>query len=169
METPMRTIMTERLTRAAFEDFGTLIEASEDIEPIAINAGTCQKFANLALPDCGTAGGKTSIHIYRAKPLYLPIIVRCLEHHASGSQTFVPLSGRPYLVVVAPAGDFDLEKVRVFRAEGSQGVQYKRGTWHHFCLALDAESDFLVIDRLSSTPDCEEVQLSADQQFVIAL
>ncbi len=165
----MRTMSAEKLTRAAFEEFGTVIEASCDVEPIAINAGTCRKFASLALADCAIDGGQTAIHIYRAKPLDLPIIVKSLEHHAWGSQTFMPLSGRPYLVIVAPAGPFELEKVRVFRAEGSQGVQYNRGTWHHFCLALDAESDFLVIDRFSPTPDCEEVHLSSNQQFIIAL
>lgn len=77
----------------------------------------------------------------------------------------MPLNGRPYLVVVGAIGEFDLKTVRVFRANGNQGVQYNRGIWHHFCLALEAETEFLVIDRLSSSPDCDEVHLPIEQQF----
>lgn len=165
----MRAVRAEKLTSDAFARFGKVIEAADDVQSVEINSGTCLKYPKLAIPDCTMAGGQVSIHIYRAKPLDLPIVVKGLERHVCGSQAFMPLSGRPYLVVVAPVGDFELERVRVFRAEGSQGVQYSRGTWHHFCLALEAESEFLVIDRLSSTPDCEEVHLSPDQQFLIAL
>ncbi len=58
------------------------------------------------------------------------------ERHPLGSQSFVPLSGRPYLVAVAPAGDFDVSGVRVFRAAAGQGVHYAKGVWHHFLLVL---------------------------------
>ena len=86
------------------------------------------------------------------------------ERHPLGSQSFVPLSGRPYLVAVAPAGDFDPAKIRLFRAEGHQGVHYRKGVWHHFLLVLDDDSDFLVIDRAGPGDNCEEVELApADQ------
>lgn len=165
----MQSVKPEKLTREAFAPFGTVVEAAAGDQPVPINAGTCLKFADLARPDCAAAEGEPSIHIYRARPLPKPIIIKSFERHCLGSQTFFPLSGRPYLVVVAPPGTFRHDEIRVFRADGSQGIQYLRGTWHHFCLALDAESEFLVIDRFSSTPDCEEVHLSSEQQFVIAL
>ena len=75
------------------------------------------------------------------------------------SQSFVPLGGRPYLVAVAPAGAFDPAAVRVFRAEGHQGVHYRKGTWHHFLLVLDADSDFLVVDRAGPGDNCDELAL----------
>lgn len=163
----MRTVRAEKLTREAFARFGNVIEASQSAQPVEINSGTCSKYPNLAKPDCLMAGGQTVIHIYRARPIGLPIIIKAFERHVCGSQAFMPLNGRPYLVVVAPVGKFDLDKVCVFRAEGVQGVQYARGVWHHFCLALEAESEFLVIDRFSSTPDCDEVHLAPDEQFLI--
>ena len=163
----MRTVSAENLTSEAFARFGQVIEASTERPSIQINSGTCSKYSNLALPDCTMAGGRTAMHIYRARPLELPIVVKSFERHVCGSQAFMPLNGRPYLVVVAAIGEFDLKTVRVFRAEGNQGVQYNRGIWHHFCLALEAESEFLVIDRLSSSPDCDEVHLPIEQQFRI--
>ncbi len=81
-----------------------------------------------------------------------------MENHPLSSQTFVPLSGRPYLVVVAPKGDFDPAAIRVFVARG--GVNFARGTWHHFNLALGAPSDFLVIDREGPGDNCAEVTLT---------
>jgi ureidoglycolate lyase len=83
-----------------------------------------------------------------------------MERHPLGSQAFVPLSGKPYLVVVAPAGDPpDVAALRVFLARGDQGVNYAPGVWHHPLLALDAVCDFLVVDRSGTTPNCDEVRV----------
>lgn len=165
----MRPIKSEKLTPHSFERFGAVIEAGDARQATVINSGTCLKFANLALPDCTQNGGSAAVHIYRATPLAQPLILAGFERHTRGSQAFFPLNGRPYLVAVAPAGEFEPNEVRVFLAEGNQGVQYAPGTWHHFCLALEAESEFLVIDRLSATPDCDEVHLPIDQQFKIEI
>ncbi|HRJ66500.1 MAG TPA: ureidoglycolate lyase, partial [Alphaproteobacteria bacterium] len=43
-----------------------------------------------------------------------------------------------------------------------QGVNYHAGVWHHFSLALDAPSDFLVIDRGGSEKNCDEVFLDGE-------
>jgi ureidoglycolate lyase len=51
------------------------------------------------------------------------------------------------LIVVAPAGPLDPNLVVAFRALGHQGVNYRRGVWHHPLIVLDGEGDFLVIDR----------------------
>ena len=36
---------------------------------------------------------------------------------------------------------------------------YARGTWHHFLLPLEAESDFLVIDRAGPGDNLDEIEL----------
>jgi ureidoglycolate lyase len=79
----------------------------------------------------------------------------------------VPLSGRPYLVAVAPAGDFDRTGVRLFRAEPHQGVHYRKGVWHHFLLALGGESDFLVVDRAGPGENCEEIALAGGEEISV--
>ena len=104
--------------------------------------------------------GKVIVSIFRGQPRALPFEVEMMERHPLGSQAFMPLSGRPYLVVVAPAGMAPAARdLRVFLARGDQGVNYAAGVWHHPLLALDSVCDFLVLDRSGSAPNCDEVQL----------
>ena len=77
----------------------------------------------------------------------LPFECKMLERHPLGSQAFIPLNDRPYLVVVAPAGDLDEVEIRAFVTRGWQGVNYAKGVWHHPLIALDEVSDFIVVDR----------------------
>jgi ureidoglycolate lyase len=86
-----------------------------------------------------------------------------LERHPLGSQAFIPMSSQPFLVVVAPAGDApEPQRPRCFLAAPGQGVNYARGIWHHPLIALDAPSDFLVLDRAGAKSDanCDEYPLT---------
>ncbi|MFB1035724.1 MAG: ureidoglycolate lyase, partial [Sinobacterium sp.] len=47
------------------------------------------------------------------------------------------------------------------------GVNYARGTWHHYCLGLNAVNDFLVIDRGGEGNNCDEFALDADTKLTI--
>jgi len=82
-----------------------------------------------------------------------------MERHPLSSQLFIPLNQRPYLVIVAPAGPFDESAMKLFPAGPHQGVNYHTGTWHHYLLALEVDSDFLVIDRKSPGDNLDEIQL----------
>ena len=97
-----------------------------------------------------------------------------MERHPLSSQAFIPLSDNPYLVIVAPPGELDDSMIQVCKASAKQGVNYHPGTWHHYSLALDGVSDFLVVDRESpqATPDieegnCDEVILSQTLEILI--
>jgi ureidoglycolate lyase len=157
----------EILTVEAFAPFGDLIEAGASVPNLPINYGHTQRFHDLAKVDVNNGGGRAGISIFRSKPLPMPIQIRLLERHPLSSQAFFPLCPHPYLVVVAPPGDLDENAIRVFLAEPGQGVNYHAGTWHHFCLALDAESDFLVVDRIGPGPNCDEYTLQ--KPFAIVL
>ena len=158
----MRTVVPEPLTADAFAPFGDVIEASDRAEVIPINYGWTTRFN--ALADVAVGEGHAILSIFRSKPL-APLVLKIFERHPLGSQAFVPMQGRPYLVAVAPPGDFDVAAVRVFRAEASQGVNYAKGTWHHFLLALEAESDFLVVDREGPGENLDEIEL-ADADWI---
>ena len=98
------------------------------------------------------------ISLFRGQPRKLPIEITMMERHLLGSQLFFPIGGLPYLVVVAEAKDIITPAdLNVFRATGIQGVNYRRGIWHHPLLVLQPNSDFLVIDRGSTQNDLEEV------------
>ena len=159
----MRELTPEPLTAEAFSAFGSVIQASDDAVKLDINQGHAIRYDRLAEIDVADNGGTGAISLFRARPLGEPVL-RVFERHPLGSQSFVPLSGRPYLVAVAPAGDFAAAKVRVFQAKGHQGVHYRKGVWHHFLLVLD-ESDFLVIDRAGPGDNCEEVELAPGEEI----
>ena len=160
----MREMTPEPLTAEAFAPFGRVIEATDAAVKIDINQGHAVRYDALAEIDVADEGGTGAISLFRARPLIEPIL-KVFERHPLGSQSFVPLSGRPYLVAVAPAGEFDAARVSVFRAEGHQGVHYAKGTWHHFLLVLDEHSDFLVVDRAGPGDNCEEVELAAGEEI----
>jgi ureidoglycolate lyase len=162
----MRELDPEPLTAEAFAPFGSVIQASDDAVKLDINQGHAVRYDRLAEIDVADEGGTGAISLFRAKPLAEPVL-KMFERHPLGSQSFVPLSGRPYLVAVAPAGAFDPARVRLFRAEGHQGVHYRKGVWHHFLLVLDATSDFLVVDRAGPGDNCEEVELAPGDEIKV--
>jgi ureidoglycolate lyase len=141
-----RILKPEPLTREAFAPFGDVIETA-GIEPVSINDGATLRYNDLADVDCTAQTGSAIVSLFRTTPPEFPFTLQAMENHPLGTHALMPLSGRPYLVVVAPRGWFDPAAVRAFLARGDQGVNYARGTWHHFNLALGAPSDFLVIDR----------------------
>lgn len=166
-----KTLSPKPLTQSAFAAFGDVIEASDQVKNFPINNGYTQRYHDLAKVDVNEADadnnmGHAIISIFRSTPLAQPIAIKMMERHPHGSQAFMPLGDNPYLVVVAPAGEFELNKIEVFIAKANQGVNYHKGTWHHFCLALGGESDFLVIDRGGEDDNCDVVTL--DGSLVIA-
>ncbi len=159
----MRLLTPEPLTAEAFVPFGSVIEASDAAVKLDINQGHAVRYDRLAEIDVADGGGTGAISLFRARPLG-ELVLKDFERHPLGSQTFMPLSGHPYLVAVAPAGPFDPAKIRLFRAEPHQGVHYRKGVWHHFLLVLE-ESDFLVVDRAGPDDNCEEIALAADDEI----
>jgi ureidoglycolate lyase len=165
-------LAVEPLTAREFVPYGDVIEAREDTPLHEINRGFAKRFDGLATIDTAAAGGATAVAIVRALPRALPFNVVMLERHSLGSQAFVPLTAQAYLVVVAPAGPVpQVASLRCFVCAKGQGVNYSRGTWHHPLLAIDAESDFLVVDRAgpSGEVDCEEHWLQGANVWIPAL
>jgi ureidoglycolate lyase len=159
----MREMTPEPLTAEAFAPFGSVIEASDEALKLDINQGHAVRYDALAEVDVADGGGVPVISLFRARPL-AELVLRTFERHPLGSQTFVPLSGKPYLVAVAPAGSFNPAQIRLFRADGHQGVHYRNGVWHHFLLVLE-ESDFLVVDRAGPGDNCEEIELAPGEEI----
>jgi len=164
--TVKKSITPKPLTQQAFSAFGDVIEASADVNNFAINDGFTQRYHDLAKVDVKDNQGHAIISIFRSTPLVQPIAIKMMERHPHGSQAFISMGENPYLVVVAPAGEFDINKIEVFIANSNQGVNYHKGTWHHFCLALNSESDFLVIDRGGEGDNCDVLEL--DGSLLIA-
>ncbi|MDQ7048428.1 MAG: ureidoglycolate lyase [Enterobacterales bacterium] len=167
MKQDIKTVKPKILTQEAFTIYGDVIQVSDKAKVFAINDGFSQRYHDLAKIDLLANQGKVLVNIFRSTPLALPMTIKKMERHPLSSQAFMPLGNEPYLVVVAPAGDFNEDAIEVFLASSDQGVNYHAGTWHHFSLALNQTSDFLVIDRGGEGDNCDLEKLH--QPFLIEL
>jgi ureidoglycolate lyase len=149
----------EPLTKAAFAPFGDVVEL-DGHEPLQINQGFAQRFDNLARIDVDTEGGQTKVSLFTANPRPQPILINLMERHPLGSQLFYPLQDMPWLLLVC--GDpHDASTYRAFAATGRQGINYQRNIWHFPLLVFDADSRFVVVDRIGPGKNLEEVWLTA--------
>ncbi len=158
-----RVIRTEPLTAAAFAPFGDVLEAAGEPDKI-INQGLCGRYHDRARLDFGP-GGRAGISVFDAEPRELPYTLDLLERHPEGSQSFLPMSAAPFLVVVAPDAGGHPGTPRAFLTTPGQGVNYHRGTWHGVLTPLSAPGLFAVVDRIGETANLEEVRL--DPPFVV--
>ncbi len=151
------------LTKAAFAPFGEVVEMDGG-EQITINQNFAQRFNNLAHIDVAHEGGSVNISLASAIPRPQPIAIKLMERHPLGSQIFYPLQDEPWLVLVC-SDPKDINTYRAFKANGQQGINYKRNAWHHPLLVLN-NSRFMVIDRQGPGTNLQEVWL--EKEFLLS-
>lgn len=127
------------LTAEAFAPFGDVLSAPG--EP-------GRRYFDDAL-ESARAAAKPSLSIVNRFPIAtLPLQVRALERHPFSSQTFLPLSGGRWIIVVCPTRDDgtpDIVAACAFIAGPNQGVTYRRAVWHHPLTVLDAPACHAVL------------------------
>ncbi|MCI2808402.1 ureidoglycolate lyase [Eoetvoesiella caeni] len=158
----MPILKLERLTQSAFAGFGDVIEMN-DRDWFHINNGSTRRYHNQSTVQVTGADGQAGISLARGDAFKLPQTVTMLERHPLGSQSWIPMDGAPFLIVVAPNGVDGLPDeagIRAFYADGGQGVNYFQGTWHHPLMTLGRQGSFVVIDRIGSVPNCDERDLA---------
>jgi len=150
------------LTAENFSQFGDVIDTSTTETSFDINYGLTTRFHDMANIDVEDNGGKAGFSIFRAQSTPLPHQVKVMEYHPFGSQLFYPCNETPFLVLVAPPAEkLVINKLELFITNGKQGVNYNKGTWHHYLLPLsDESSDFIVIDRVANDKNCIETDLN---------
>ncbi len=92
--------------------------------------------------------------------------VTWMERHFKHTQTFIPLGGKPFVMVLAPPGDNgvpDVERVTAMRFDGSAGFMMHIGTWHEFPFAIVPDTDVVVVLRRETMNDLEQL---ADDEAV---
>jgi ureidoglycolate lyase len=150
---PERTIPAQPLTPEAFAPFGDVIEAAGESYPI--NAGMCDRFHDRARMEF-TDGGRAGISVGYGRPYPLPHSFDLMERHPLGSQAFVPMTGDPFLVVVAPDEGGRPGAPLAFLTRPGQGVNYLRGVWHGVLTPLGRAAPFLIVDRIGGGNNLEE-------------
>jgi ureidoglycolate lyase len=79
-----------------------------------------------------------------------------VERHPLGSQAFIPMSPRPFIVVVCPDDDNCPGTPRAFITKPGQGVNYPRNLWHGILTPIGEPQDFVVVDRGGDGTNLEE-------------
>lgn len=163
------TLTPQPLTRAAFAPFGEVIE-TEGSRHFPVNGGLAERYHDLAGIDVAAQGGRALVSIFRGRPRPMPLRLTLMERHPLGSQAFVPLHDRDWLVVVSAGPDpCRPQALRAFRAGGRQGVNYARGTWHHPLIVLTPDQEFLVIDRGGDGTNLEEAPFPDTSEIILEL
>ena len=150
----MISLQPEALTAEAFAPYGDVVESSER-QVAEMNAESFERFDDLCSVEAND--GHVAISIARCRTITtLPHSFDMIERHPHGSQSFVPLTPCRMMVVVAPAGEpASAAELRAFVSNGKQGINYHRGTWHMPLIAFAAGQEFLIIDRVGDSANCD--------------
>ena len=164
----MRTLRPQALTTEAFAPYGQVVQAAAGSAGRWINGGTTERFDLVDDLQLQADGGRATLALFRAQARRFPLPLLEMERHVLGSQTFLPLGVRRFVLVVATAGaPPEVGALTAFLSDGLQGVVLAPGTWHHALLALDA-GDFAVIERAATRIDCDLHTLNAPAMLELA-
>lgn len=150
MDIPLR-----RLTRAAFQPFGQVIQ-KDGAETFTVNGGACFTYGDLANIDHGP-DARTVLHIHIPRPYTFPIEISMLERHPLGTQAFIPLTNHPFVVVVAEDSPSGPATPLAFLTSPGQGINLNRNVWHHMLTSIHEGSEFLAVDRKGDGVNFERV------------
>jgi len=158
----------ELLTSKSFQPFGNVISCRE-FGGIASNQNTAVRFDDVAGLDLTSADGAATVSLYRVEPASFPLRVARLEQHPLSTQMFVPMSGRPFLVIVAGdrSGRPDFASLRAFRTDGDQAVNYHRAVWHHPVIALDEPASFVMVGRRGPGVNFRMESFAGEEEAII--
>jgi len=152
-------LQVKALDPKAFAVFGDVIQVPNR-NGLSINDGSALRYDDLSRADTHHAGGQTGLSLFVAQPRPLPITLSMLERHPLGSQAFVPLDQQAFIVVVALSLDDDKpDEPHAFLAQADQGINFRRGVWHHPLLAIGKPGRFLVVDRVGPGDNLETIAI----------
>lgn len=152
----MTRIITARpLTRENFAAFGDVIE-TEGAHHYPINNGKCERYHDLAKVEATGPNARVLISIFKGTPYEFPLKLTMVERHPLGSQAFIPLSPRPFLVVVCHDTEDGPGEPQAFVTKPHQGVNYPRNLWHGVLTPIGDNQDFAVVDRAGDGQNLEE-------------
>ncbi len=157
-------IVARPLTREAFEPYGEVIETA-GAKSYPINNGNCIRFHDLANVEAQGPNARVLINIFRGQPYAFPLRLNLVERHPFGSQAFMPLEGRPFLVAVCHDTVDGPGEPEAFVTAPGQGVNYARNVWHAVLTPIGSPQDFLVVDRGGDGSNLEEHTFDAPYEI----
>lgn len=151
MEHPrIREVKVEPATSEAVAPFGQILGITDHVKPLP--TGFYEGKVTVYRPVDFQSDEETELTLATVDRREMR--VQWMERHFKHTQTFIPLEGKPFVVVLAPPNDKELpnlDQVRAFLLDGSCGLTMKKGTWHEFPFALVDHSNVIVILRRETT------------------
>jgi ureidoglycolate lyase len=154
-----RVITAQPLTRESFAAFGEVIDMG-GANHYPINNGRCERYHELATAEATGPNARVLISMARGTPYEFPLALSMVERHPFGSQAFIPLSPRPFVVVVCPDGPDGPGTPQAFLTQPGQGINYPRGRWHGVLTPIGQPQDFIIVDRGGDGSNVEEFYFS---------
>ena len=155
--TPLR-LVAEAATPANTAAFGRWLGRDAPVEAVPTNF--YGDSVTLRKPGGFVTDDTLEVTVATIRPR--PLRVDWIERHFLHTQAFVPLAGRPMLLVLgAPTPEAELPDVAGLRAlvfDGGAGFQLHVGTWHEFPMAAEGELDVLVFLRRDTARDLRHKQ-----------
>lgn len=148
-------ITIEPLEPKAFEPFGQIIGLQAGAPAFAGGHVTGWRL------DFGSDG---PVDLMFSRFAYLPMEFSEVERHFNVTQSFVPLGGAAYVMVVAPRTAKEgaaalprADAMRAFYVDGSRGILLWKGTWHALTRfpARPPHADFAFITGLDTQLELE--------------
>ncbi|MEM7568178.1 MAG: ureidoglycolate lyase [Pseudomonadota bacterium] len=138
-----RTIDIKPASAEDLAPYGTLIATDQSVPklPITFYDGAVE----VRVPGTFESEGKPQLTVCRVQPR--PLVIDYMERHPLHTQSFVPLGGKPFVVVFGKPseempGPDDLE---AFVFDGSSGFMMNKDVWHEFPFALEDDTDLIVL------------------------
>lgn len=141
------------LNAEGFAPFGDVLEV-KGMPDLMINQGLCGRFHDRANLDF--QGGRAGISIFDAQPRTLPYALDMMERHPLGSQAFIPMTDKPFLITVAQDKAGAPDQPKAFLSSPGQAINFHRNIWHGLLTPLHTPGLFAVIDRIGEGNNLEE-------------
>ncbi len=138
-------IAAQPITASGFAPFGELLVIPQ-------GANRLDHAASLMNP---RTGARLNLALVRPPVAALPMTVSLMERHRFSTQAFLPLEGRAYIVLVAPAGpdEPDPSQAQAFIVPGHLGICYRTGIWHMGMATLSAEGSMAMLVHQDGSED----------------
>ena len=136
----MTILKAERATAERLKGFGTLVGAVPDATQ-TMEFGTARIFGEIPFVLAGTP----ELLVCRLDPREMKCTL--MERHFRHTQTYIPMNGKPFVMVLGPdtPGDMPvLEELRAFHFDDACGISINTGVWHEFPFAIENDTRFAV-------------------------
>ena len=150
-----RILRPKKATPESIAGYGTLL-ISPDTER-SRESGFYAEAVRISEPASFTARDDVCLALATLNPR--PMEVRWMEYHNKHTQTFIPLDGKPFVMVLGRPtcrradGSWDdvaprtpeLDEIEAFAFDGTAGMCLNIGTWHEFPFPLEHATNVVVV------------------------